>query len=306
MFEAVASTSCCRGDWGEDCNKRNSWAVFAALCLHSRPCEQAISNTEPAVTGIQNIFIASHREGLLCLRGVLGLAELNREQICWSVSFLYGRSGKGCCCGKKADEEDNQEKALPWLCVRTSCSPVLLHFQSACCLYQWRKADFKEELLKLPASSVCPVRVSIGRGEHPWDAKGTCAPAQLSFWVVKQLVVSKALNSRGAEPASATSCLVMSVGLLTSLFCLARLTSTGAGHNCPWWISAAKECWMSQCKQGVQEAELWCVPAYVRWASGFSSLSALCSTGRLWSIKWECCFGNPLWENQCACLWTRS
>jgi len=53
------------------------------------------------------------------------------------------------------------------------------------------------------------------------------------LWVVKQLVVSKALNSLGAEPASATSCLVMSVGLLISLFSLARLTSTGAGHNCP-------------------------------------------------------------------------
>lgn len=162
------------------------WAVFAALSLQSRSCEQAISNAEPAAIGIQDHFHC------ITQRWVAAAAAFG--EVCWDwlhsvqsrsageVSILHGSSRKACCCGEKADEEDNQEKALPWLCVRTTCSPVLFHFQFACCLHQWWKADFKEELLKSPASSVCPVRVSIGRGGASLGCQeNVCSSAQFSF-----------------------------------------------------------------------------------------------------------------------------
>lgn len=188
------------------------------------------------------MFSLHHTEkGCSVWRGVLGLAALSREQICWSVSVLHGRSGKGCCCGKKADEEDNQEKAClgcvsGYHAVQFCCNSSLpVAYTSG------ERQTSKKSFWSCQQVLFALIRVSIGSGEHPWDAKGNVCSCPVLFWVVKQLVVSKALNSRGAEPASATSCLVMSVGLLTSLFCLARLTSTGAGHNCPWWIYCCQE-----------------------------------------------------------------
>lgn len=158
------------------------WAVFAALSLQSRSCEQAISNAEPAAIGIQDHFHCITQRWVAAAAAAFG-------EVCWDwlhsvqsrsageVSlFCMGVVGRLVAVGRKLMRKITRKR----LCLGCVSGQHAVQFCSTSSLpvayTSGERQTSKKSFWSCQQVLFALWGFPLEGGEHPWDAKRMCAP----------------------------------------------------------------------------------------------------------------------------------